>query len=207
MTPVAAAPPSAPTAAVVASVIVRRPHAGASAGALVAHRPCSSGMCSATCCPTRKAIGSGPPERSAGSRCGDGIPQNVHHASSTHRDPGQAIDRYAEITDGYLVADQQVPRKQRHSNRRIWRRLVAEHGATCSEITMFRYVARRRIELGLKRIEVQCRRSGRQVSRPGQSADVPVVRAGLPLGASSLRNHVRPSWIALMTRSTADRIR
>jgi Mu transposase, C-terminal domain len=47
-----------------------------------------------------------------------------------------------------------VPRKQRHTARRIWQRLVAEHGATLAEVTVSRYVARRRAELGLDRIEV-----------------------------------------------------
>jgi transposase len=65
-----------------------------------------------------------------------------------------AIDPYAEVVDGWLIADQEVPKKQRHTARRIWQRLVAEHGATCSEVTVSRYVARRRIELGLARVEV-----------------------------------------------------
>jgi len=38
--------------------------------------------------------------------------------------------------------------------RLIWQRLVAEHDATCSEVTVSRYVARRRAELGLNRVEV-----------------------------------------------------
>ena len=45
-----------------------------------------------------------------------------------------------------------VPRKQRHTARRVWQRLVAEHGATLAEVTVSRYVARRRVELGLDRM-------------------------------------------------------
>jgi hypothetical protein len=65
-----------------------------------------------------------------------------------------AIDGYAAVIDGWLVADRLVPRKQRHTARRVWQRLVAEHGATVSEVTVSRYVARRRTELGLDRVEV-----------------------------------------------------
>src|SRR5262249_47548997 len=54
----------------------------------------------------------------------------------------------------WLLADRQMPRKQRHTARRIWQRLVAEHGATCSEVTVSRYVACRKAELGLDRLEV-----------------------------------------------------
>ncbi|MGH3594225.1 MAG: hypothetical protein ACRDRF_24805, partial [Pseudonocardiaceae bacterium] len=54
----------------------------------------------------------------------------------------------------WLIADREVPRKQRHTARRIWQRLVAEHGAALAEVTVSRYVARRRLELGLDGVEV-----------------------------------------------------
>src|SRR5437763_10359858 len=44
-----------------------------------------------------------------------------------------AIDPYASVIDAWLVADREVPRKQRHTARRIWQRLVAEHGASLAE--------------------------------------------------------------------------
>ena len=37
-----------------------------------------------------------------------------------------AIDRYAQVIDGWLLADQQVPTMQRHTARRVWQRLVAD---------------------------------------------------------------------------------
>jgi transposase len=52
------------------------------------------------------------------------------------------------------VADREVLRKQRHTDRRIWQRLVSEHGAALAEVTVSRYVARRRAELGLDQVEV-----------------------------------------------------
>jgi len=61
-----------------------------------------------------------------------------------------------------------VPRKQRHTARRIWQRLVAEHGATLAEVTVSRYVARRRAELGLDRVEVAVP----QAHLPGAEAEV-----------------------------------
>ena len=82
--------------------------------------------------------------------------------------PRPAIDAYAAVIDGWLVADRQVPRKQRHTARRVWQRLVAEHGATVSEVTVSRYVARRRTELGLDRVEVAVP----QAHLPGAEAEV-----------------------------------
>jgi len=82
--------------------------------------------------------------------------------------PRPAIDAYADVIDGWLVADRLVPRKQRHTARRIWQRLVAEHGAVVSEVTVSRYVARRRGELGLDRVEV----SVPQAHPPGAEAEV-----------------------------------
>ena len=61
-----------------------------------------------------------------------------------------------------------MPRKQRHTARRVWQRLVAEHGASVSEVTVSRYVARRRAELGLDRVEVAVPQS----HEPGEEAEV-----------------------------------
>ena len=68
--------------------------------------------------------------------------------------PRPAIDEWATLIDGWLIADEDAPRKQRHTARRVWQRLVAEHQATCSEVTVSRHVARRRLELGLLQQEV-----------------------------------------------------
>jgi hypothetical protein len=50
----------------------------------------------------------------------------------------------------------------------VWQRLVAEHGATVSEVTVSRYVALRRVELGLDSVEV----SVPQTHAPGAEAEV-----------------------------------
>ena len=82
--------------------------------------------------------------------------------------PRPAIDPYVEVIDGWLLADRDAPRKQRHTARRVWQRLVAEHGATLAEVTVSRYVARRRVELGLDRVEVAVP----QTHPPGAEAEV-----------------------------------
>lgn len=79
-----------------------------------------------------------------------------------------AIDPWVEVIDGWLLADQDAPRKQRHTARRVWQRLVAEHGAQLSEVTVSRQVARRRVELGLNKVEVMIP----QIHLPGAEAEV-----------------------------------
>jgi transposase len=79
-----------------------------------------------------------------------------------------AIDPYAAVIDGWLLADRDVPRKQRHTARRVWQRLVAEHGATLAEVTVSRYVACRKRELGLDQVEVAVP----QTHVPGAEAEV-----------------------------------
>lgn len=64
------------------------------------------------------------------------------------------IDPFAKIIDAWLLADRDVLRKQRRTAHRVWQRLVAEHGATLAELTVSRYVAGRKVELGLDRVEV-----------------------------------------------------
>lgn len=51
-----------------------------------------------------------------------------------------AIDRYAGLVVGILVDDRSVPRKQRHSARKIFDRLVAEQGYKGSYPTVCRFV-------------------------------------------------------------------
>ena len=64
----------------------------------------------------------------------------------------------------WLVADLSAPRKQRHTARRIWERLVDERGAIVAEPTVRAYVARVRRELESGRAQV----SIPQVHPPGE---------------------------------------
>jgi transposase len=58
-----------------------------------------------------------------------------------------ALGLWMMIIRAWLVADREVPRRQRHTARRIWQRLVAEYGATVSESTVRAYVAQVNFEL------------------------------------------------------------
>lgn len=67
-----------------------------------------------------------------------------------------ALDRWKPTIDGWLEADRSAPRKQRHTARRVWQRLVEEHGAQVGESTVRRYVAevRRRMDVPLVEVMV-----------------------------------------------------
>jgi transposase len=62
--------------------------------------------------------------------------------------PAPALGPYRALIDEWLEADRHAPRKQRHTARRVWRRLIDEHGARFAERTVREYVAARRRELG-----------------------------------------------------------
>jgi transposase len=55
--------------------------------------------------------------------------------------PAPKLDPLKPIIEAWLEADKDAPRKQRHTARRIWERLVDEHGAEIAEPTVRRYVA------------------------------------------------------------------
>ena len=58
-----------------------------------------------------------------------------------------ALGPWMLIIRAWLVADRAVPRKQRHTARRVWQRLVAEYGAGVAESTVRGYVAQVNFEL------------------------------------------------------------
>ena len=60
-----------------------------------------------------------------------------------------AIGPHAEVIRRWLSEDRVVHRKQRHTARRIWERLVDEEGADVAESTVRRYVRETRRELDL----------------------------------------------------------
>ena len=62
--------------------------------------------------------------------------------------PAPKLGAYRELIDGWIEADRGAPRKQRHTARRVWQRLVEQHGARVSERQVARYVLARRRELG-----------------------------------------------------------
>jgi transposase len=70
--------------------------------------------------------------------------------------PAPKMDEFKSIIDGWLEADRSLPRKQRHTARRVWQRLVDEHGADVGESTVRRYVkvVRERQEMPLIEVAV-----------------------------------------------------
>lgn len=78
--------------------------------------------------------------------------------------PAPALGSLREIVDGWLRADLEAPRKQRHTARRVWQRLVAEHGVQVSE----RQVRRTSASAGASwaRSTRSCRRLTRRGRRP-----------------------------------------
>ena len=110
--------------------------------------------------------------------------------------PRPARDSYAAVIDGWLLANRLVPRKQRHTARRVWQRLVAEHGAVVSEVTVSRYVARRRGELGLDRAEVAVP----QAHLPGAEAEVDFGEFHASIGGTLLK-----LWLFVLRLSCSGR--
>jgi len=66
------------------------------------------------------------------------------------------LGQWKPVVDRWLEDDRKAPRKQRHTARRVWQRLVAEHDAQVGESTVRRYVAevRRRQEIPLGEVMV-----------------------------------------------------
>jgi transposase len=62
--------------------------------------------------------------------------------------PAPKLGAFRALIEEWLAADVLVPRKQRHTARRVWQRLVEEHGADVSERQVDRYVAAVRRGMG-----------------------------------------------------------
>jgi transposase len=65
-----------------------------------------------------------------------------------------ALGPYEATIRGWLVEDLSAPRKQRHTARRVWQRLLEEHGAVVAESSVRNLVAQLRVEVGGGREQV-----------------------------------------------------
>ncbi len=63
--------------------------------------------------------------------------------------PAPVLGPYRGLIDEWLTADREAPRKQRHTARRIWQRLVEEHGASVAESSVRQHVRLRRRQIGM----------------------------------------------------------
>jgi transposase len=88
--------------------------------------------------------------------------------------PSPVLDVWKPTIDAWLEADREAPRKQRHTARRVWQRLVDEHHADVGESTVRRYVAevRRRQPAVLVEVKVP------QWHPPGAEAEVDFGQVG-----------------------------
>lgn len=100
--------------------------------------------------------------------------------------PAPKLGEYRELIDGWLTADLLAPRKQRHTARRIWRRLVDEHGADVAEATVREHVRNRRREMGVTIGQVFVP----QAHTPAQTAEVDWGQALVQLAGNPVKVHV-----------------
>jgi transposase len=100
--------------------------------------------------------------------------------------PAPKLGPFREVIDGWLLADRDAPVKQRHTARRVWQRLVDEHGADVAEVTVRQHVRARRRELGWPVGEVFVP----QVHAPGIEAEVDWGEALVVLGGVSVKVHL-----------------
>ena len=69
--------------------------------------------------------------------------------STRDHQPFPVLDKYLPFITEWLVSDQDRPKNQRHTARRIYNRLVEEQGYSGGESTVRRYVRFARMDLGL----------------------------------------------------------
>ena len=100
--------------------------------------------------------------------------------------PAPKFGPYRAVIDAWLLADRDAPPKQRHTARRIWRRLVDEHGADVAEVTVRQYVRARKREMGWPVDEVFVP----QVHAPGLEGEVDWGEALVVLGGVSVKAHL-----------------
>ncbi len=92
------------------------------------------------------------------------------------------LEPLKEAIDGILNADREAPRKQRHTARRIWQRLHAEHEQhPVAESTVRKYVREQKRAMGLAQRAVFVPQS----YAPGQEAQVDWFEAQVKLGGAA----------------------
>lgn len=67
------------------------------------------------------------------------------------KQPFPVLGPFLKIIEEWLLIDQNQPKKQRHTARRIYNRLMTEHGYQGGESTVRRYVSIAKMQLGLDR--------------------------------------------------------
>ena len=81
--------------------------------------------------------------------------------------PAPVMDPFKEIVDTWLIEDQILPRKQRHTGKQIFKRLFREHHYTGSYRTISDYIRKKKTEMDLEKAKVYQR-----LEHPGGEAQV-----------------------------------
>lgn len=92
--------------------------------------------------------------------------------------PAPVMGPYRAIIAEWLLADAKAPRKQRHTGKRIWERLMAEHGCKAAASSVRREVAHIRRELAPKLKDAFVP----QAHVPGEEGEVDFYEAVVKLG-------------------------
>ena len=77
--------------------------------------------------------------------------RSIPAATKTHHE--SKLDLYKPMIDSWLEADKLAPRKQRHTAKRVYKRLAEIEGFDCSYRLVAIYVSERKKEMHLKRKE------------------------------------------------------
>jgi transposase len=93
------------------------------------------------------------------------------------------LGAYRALIDAWLEADRDASRRQRHTAKRIWWRLVDEHGADVAETTVRDYVRARKRAVGWPVVDVFVP----QVHAPGIEAEVDWGEARVDLAGARTR--------------------
>jgi transposase len=96
--------------------------------------------------------------------------------------PAPSLDPWKSTIDSWLAEDEGVPKKQHHTARRVFQRLIEEHGADVGESTVRRYVAeaKARRPVALVRVNVP------QSHLAGEEAEVDFGQISLRLGGETV---------------------
>lgn len=100
--------------------------------------------------------------------------------------PAPKLGAYRALIDAWLEGDRAAPRKQRHTARRIWSRLIDEHGVDVAETTVRDYVRQRKRAMGWPVGEVFIP----QVHAPGAEAEVDWGEAQVDLAGARTKVHL-----------------
>lgn len=99
---------------------------------------------------------------------------------------------HVELVRSWLTQDLDAPRKQRHTARRVWQRLMEEEGAVVAESTVRNLVAGLRAEVAGSRAQVMIV----QEHPPGEEAEVDFGEVWVVLGGVRTKCYMFVLWLS-----------